>query len=296
MCLRLHAIALLILSSQTNYAQQDFSDVEIKTTQIADNLYMLEGRGGNIGLLIGEDGVLMVDTQYAGLTPKINDAIKKLTEDKLTYVINTHWHDDHVGGNENYGKAGAIIVAHENARKRISNRQFMKQFQRQVEPKPAEAWPVITFTRDITFHFNGEEVRVIHVDDAHTDGDALIYFKNANAIHTGDAFVRYGFPFIDVSAGGSIDEIIEAQDQILFLMDDNTTLIPGHGQPAGKEAVEKFKDMLEKSRKKVKKQKEKGHALEEVLSKNPLKKFREDWEGDFIDANTFVTFIYETIE
>src|SRR5712691_12965828 len=216
-------------------AQQDFSKVEIQTEKLADTVYMMTGAGGNLGVSVGEDAVFVIDDQFAPLTPKIQAEIAKLTDKPVKFLLNTHWHFDHVGGNENLGKAGALIFAHENVRKRMSTEQFMEFFGMKTKPEPKVALPVVTFTRDITFHVNGDEVRAFHVPRAHTDGDTIIHFAKSDVIHTGDAFFNKLYPFIDTSSGGSVDGVIAAADRVLAMAGDNTKIIPGHG-PLGNKA------------------------------------------------------------
>ncbi|MDH5367542.1 MAG: MBL fold metallo-hydrolase, partial [Cyclobacteriaceae bacterium] len=208
-------IILLIFSflyPLTMYGQTDWNAVKINTINITDNISYLNGRGGNIGVLHGVDGVMIVDDQYAELSDKIKKSLDSLSKNDLKFIVNTHYHGDHVGGNENLSKNGASIVAHQNVRKRLGITFYSSMWEREVESKPETFWPVITFNDEITFYFNEEEVHIIHIPKAHTDGDALIYFKTSNIMHTGDGFVRYGYPFIDVSAGGSIDGMIAAQE------------------------------------------------------------------------------------
>src|SRR5712691_2038514 len=216
-------------------AQQDFSKVEIQTEKLADTVYMMTGAGGNLGLSVGEDAVSVIDDQFAPLTPKILAAIAKLSPKPVKFLLNTHWHFDHTGGNENLGKAGAIIVAHENVRKRLSTEGFIEFLGMKTKPEPKVALPVVTFTRDITFHVNGDEVRAFHVPRAHTDGDTIIHFAKSDVIHTGDAFFNKLYPFIDTSSGGSVDGVIAAADRVLAMAGDNTKIIPGHG-PLGNKA------------------------------------------------------------
>jgi glyoxylase-like metal-dependent hydrolase (beta-lactamase superfamily II) len=199
------ALPLAILGAVPAAAQGDFSAVEIKAEKVADGLYALTGRGGNLGLSVGEDGAYLIDDQYAPLTGKILAAVKELTPEPVRFVVNTHYHGDHTGGNENMGEAGALLVAHENVRARMAAGTFMKAFNRQVEPAPAGALPVVTFTDAVTFHWNGEEIRVFFVGPAHTDGDSIIHFVKADVFHMGDTLFNGMYPFIDVSGGGRLE-------------------------------------------------------------------------------------------
>ncbi|MCP4249053.1 MAG: MBL fold metallo-hydrolase, partial [bacterium] len=224
---QLGSIIVAIAAGTAPAGAQDLEDVEIETTKVAENLYMLVGAGGNIGLSVGPDGAFLIDDQFAPLTEKITAAIKAVTEAPIRFVVNTHWHFDHTGGNENLGKAGAVIVAHENVRRRMSTEQFIAAFDRRVPASPPGALPVITFADAVTFHLNGDELHVFHVAPAHTDGDSIVHFRKANVLHLGDTFFDGMYPFIDVSAGGSIAGMIEAVDRALKLCDDKTKIIPG---------------------------------------------------------------------
>ncbi|HEX4890190.1 MAG TPA: MBL fold metallo-hydrolase, partial [Alphaproteobacteria bacterium] len=225
-------------------AQQDFSKVEIKTIKLSDTLYMLTGEGGNIGVSAGADGVYLIDDQYAPLSEKIMAALKAISDKPVKYVINTHWHGDHTGGNENFGKAGAAIIAHEAVRARMAKGGELAAFKMAVAPATAGALPVITFDDMIALHQNGETARVIHVDPAHTDGDAIIHWPSANVIHTGDTFVNGVFPFVDTSSGGRLDGIIKSADMVLALADDKTKIIPGHGPLATVEDLKRYQQTI----------------------------------------------------
>ena len=193
------AAAFAALASFPAFAQQDFSKVEIKTEKLAEGVWMLTGAGGNIGVFAGDDGVFMIDSQYAPLTDKIRAAIAAVTDKKIRFLLNTHWHGDHVGGNENLGKTGVVIVAQENVRKRMSTEQFNKMFDKKEPPSPAAALPLVTFVDSISFHVNGDEVEAFHVPPAHTDGDAIVYLRKANVLHMGDTFFNGMYPFVDAS-------------------------------------------------------------------------------------------------
>ena len=198
--------ALWVVTVGSAHAQQNFEKVEIKTQKLTDSIYMLIGAGGNMGLSIGADGVFLIDDQFAPLTPKIEAAIKALTPKPVGFVINTHWHSDHTGGNVNLGKAGALIVAHDNVRKRLSSDQFIELLRAKEVPMAKEGLPVITFSQSVNFHLNGDDIAVFHVPNAHTDGDAIIHFRKANIVHMGDVFFNGFYPFIDFSSGGTPDD------------------------------------------------------------------------------------------
>jgi glyoxylase-like metal-dependent hydrolase (beta-lactamase superfamily II) len=275
---------------------QDFDAVQIETIQVKDNIYMLKGSGGNIGVITGEDGVLIVDDQYAPLAPKIKAAIAEISDKPVKYVINTHWHGDHMGGNEVFGADGSIIIAHDNVRTRLSTDQFMKHQQREVPASPEIAWPIVTFSDEITYYFNDEEILVRHAPPAHTDGDAAIYFKNANVIHMGDAFVRYGYPFVDISSGGSVMGMVANLDEIIEMINDETVVIPGHGEISNRQDMIAFRDTLRDIVAGVQQGIDKGQSLEEIQASEIASRYDEQWGGGFIKGKDFVSFTYLSLE
>ncbi|MFY0629717.1 MAG: MBL fold metallo-hydrolase [Flavobacteriaceae bacterium] len=261
------SIAFISLSATTNVQNRD---IKITSTKVTDQIYMLKGQGGNIGLFIGDDAIYMIDDQFAPLTPKILEAIKKITPNKVDYLINTHWHGDHTGGNENMGKEGALIVAHDNVRKRMSSESTRRG--RKVPAAPKVALPVITFSKDLSFHINGDDVLATHVHNAHTDGDALIYFANNNVLHTGDSYFQTGFPYIDLTSGGSIDGYIEGIEKMILIADENTKIIPGHGNIASKKDLKVYLKMLNTLKARVVAEIKKGKTLEEVKGNKEITK------------------------
>lgn len=268
---------------------------EIKTTKVAGSVYMLEGSGGNIGVSAGADGMFMIDDQYAPMTPNIRKALAAIGPQPLKFVVNTHWHGDHTGGNENLGGAGAVIVAHDKVRERMSSEQFIKAFGMKVPPSPAVALPVITFADAVTFHLNGDEIQVFHVAPAHTDGDSIIHFRKAKVMHLGDTFFNGLYPFIDVSSGGSIDGVIAAVDLVLALAGDDTRLIPGHGPLGDKAALRKYREMLLDVRAKVAGLIKQGKTLAEVQAAKPSAKWDADWGKGFLTPEQFVGIVYESL-
>lgn len=262
-------------------AQQDFSSVEIGTTEVAPGIYMLTGSGGNIGVSVGADGVIVIDDQYAPLTDKILAAIRAISAEPLRFVLNTHWHGDHTGGNENMGRAGALIVAHDNVRERLSVDQVLDRFG-QISETPAApegAWPVVTFDRTVTFHVNGEEVHAFHVPNAHTDGDAIIHFRSANVIHMGDTYFNGRFPFVDTGSGGSIDGAIAAHDRVLDIADADTRIIPGHGALSNANELREARRMLQTVRDRVAAGVAQGRSLEQITGMNPGAEWEEGSEA-----------------
>lgn len=290
--LRLSALVLAFVLT-TSLAGQDMRDVSIKSIRITDSVYMLTGRGGNIGLSVGEDGVFLIDDQFAPLTDKILAAVAELTDDPIQFVVNTHWHPDHTGGNENLGEAGAIIVAHENVRKRMSTEQFIAAFNNRSPPSPAEALPVITFTDSITFHYNGDELRVAHMEPAHTDGDSVIFFRKANVVHMGDTYFNGMYPFIDVGSGGSIDGMVKAARRVLGQVNDRTKIIPGHGALSDVRGLRAFVEMLETVRGRVQKLVDKGNSREDVVAARPTRDFDAQWGGGFLEPDKWVGIVYD---
>jgi cyclase len=260
-------VSLLMLKFST---AQNFDTVQVKSTKLTESVYMLEGSGGNIGVCVGIDGTFMIDDQFAPLTEKIKTAIAKLTNKPVQFIINTHWHGDHSGGNENFGGEGVIIVSQENSRKRMQVDQFLG-----LPPHPQAAYssvglPKITFTQSMNFYYNGETIQIYHISDAHTDGDAIIYFQQSDVIHMGDVFVRYGFPFIDEPNGGNINGMIETIDTVINRISDKTKIIPGHGQLSSKKDLVDYNNMLRAIRDVVKKQINEGKTMEQIIAADPL--------------------------
>lgn len=273
------------------HAQQDFSKVEIKTQKLSDTTYMLTGSGGNLGLSVGPDAVFLIDDQFAPLTPKIDAAIKQLTDKPVKFVVNTHWHFDHTGGNENMGKAGALIVAHDNVRKRMNSEQLIAFMNMPVKAAPKDALPVITFSTDTTFHINGDEVHAMHVPNAHTDGDSIVVFKKSNVIHMGDTYFNGFYPFIDTSSGGSVDGVIAAADKALAIAKDDTKIIPGHGPLSNKAELKAYRDMLATLSSRIKEQVKAGKKLEDIVAAKPTADYDAKWGGGFIKPDKWVEMV-----
>ncbi|MBS1556204.1 MAG: MBL fold metallo-hydrolase [Bacteroidetes bacterium] len=287
-------IICLLLLTNTLFAQ-NFDTVKIRPQRVTDNIYMLTGSGGNIGLLLGSDGVLMIDDQYAPLSQKISDAIKSLAKNNLRFVVNTHVHGDHSGGNENFKKQGATLVAHEQVRVRMMTEQFNKRFNRTTPPRDKDAWPQITFNTNMNFHVNGEDVDLIHLGKGHTDGDVIVHFKKANVFHAGDAFVRYGYPFIDLSSGGTVNGFIETLDKFLLLLDENSKVIPGHGALATKADVKLLRDQLADIRDQVAAAIKKGTKMEDIAGLGITDKYDEKMGKGFLKGKDFVMMVAESL-
>lgn len=277
--LTLMAAALFHIAAPLAHAQANFDTVQVRTQSLTRGLYMLQGSGGNIGLAVGDDAVFVVDDQFAPLTPKILAAIAAITPKPVRFVVNTHWHFDHTGGNENMGKAGALIVAHENVRRRMSTEQFIEAINRREPAAPRGALPVVTFADAVTFHINGDSVVVSHVPPAHTDGDALVFFSKANVIHTGDLFLSAGLPFVDLSSGGSIDGIIGAADRVLSMANAETKIIPGHGPVADRARMQAYRDMLLALRTRMRAEVAAGKTIDQILAANITAPYAREWPG-----------------
>ncbi len=287
--------AAAIVASAAFAQQQDFSKIRIKTEKLSDSVYMMTGAGGNLGLSVGGDAVFLIDDQFAPLTPRIKAAIAKITKRPVNFLLNTHWHFDHTGGNENLGKAGALIFAHENVRKRMSTGQFIEFLGMKTKADPRIALPIVTFTSEITFHVNGDEVRAFHVANAHTDGDTIVHFRKSDVIHTGDTFFNKLYPFIDTSSGGSADGMVAAADVVLGLAGDTTKIIPGHGPLGSKADLKAFRDMLATVSGRIKDQIGAGRKLEDVVGSKPTAEFDAVWGKGFLAPDKFVEMLYKNL-
>ena len=258
---------------------QNFDNVQITTVPVTEGIYMLQGSGGNIGVSIGDDGTFIVDDQYAPLTDKIVAAIAELTDNPVAFVVNTHWHFDHTDGNENFGRAGALIVAQNNSRRRMETDQVVQAFNR---PQPAYAkvgLPKITFQESMRFYYNNNTIDVIYTGPGHTDGDAQVYFRDANVLHTGDMFFSSGLPFIDQPNGGSTDGMIEALWTMAGLINDDTIIIPGHGVLSTRADLLAYRMMLVTVRGRIKDQIARGRSADQMVASNPARGYVEPGGG-----------------
>ncbi len=292
---RLLAMTFVVVGAASlGFAQaRDFSKVEIKTVKLTDTLYALFGAGGNIGMSAGPDGVYLIDDQFAPLSEKILAAVRKVSDKPIRFVVNTHWHRDHTGGNENLGKEGATIVAHENVRKRMSAEHYNPVFKRKTAPAPDGALPQLTYKDGITLHLNGEHARIIHAPAAHTDGDSFVHFTDANVIHAGDLFFNGIYPFIDAWSGGSIAGLIVAVDKILAIAKEDTRIIPGHGPMASRADLVAYRKMLETVRARVSAAKKDGKSAADMVGAGMFTDIEKVWGDGFLDTQRFIAIVYE---
>lgn len=258
-------------------AQQNWDSIQVSSQLVRDNIYMLTGSGGNIGVLTGEDGIVMIDDQFLQLGDKIKKAIAALDRGPIRFTLNTHIHGDHSGSNEYFKRAGSTIVAHDVVRDRMIR-----------QPRDKDAWPVITFPDKLSLHLNGQDIDLLHFEAGHTDGDVIIHFKQANVFHMGDVFVRYGYPYIDMSNGGNINGLISTVDKVLAIMNDQSLVIPGHGEVCKKDEVKKYRDRLATIRDKVAAALKQGKKPEDLAGLGITKAYDAEWGKGFIKGNDFV--------
>ena len=272
--LSLLSLPVSLLVACAALAQQDFSTVEIKVHKVAGNIYYLEGAGGNVGVSVGDDGVVMIDDQFAPLTDKLLAAIRTISDKPVRFLINTHIHGDHTGGNENIGKLGIPIIAHDNVRVRLA------QGVNGGEPSPAAALPVLTYADTVSLHLNGEDVDIVKMPPAHTDGDSIIWFKSANVIHVGDVFRTTGYPGVDAGNGGSVKGTLDALQKIIDMAGPDTKLIPGHGVVSTRDDVVEFRNMVVEVQKRISDLIRQGMTLEQVVAAKPTADLDDRW-GSF---------------
>jgi cyclase len=284
-------LLFLFVTTLFNFAQErDFSGVEMKVQKVADGVYMLQGAGGNIGVSVGEDGTLVIDDEYAPLAPKIQAAIKGITDKPVRWVLNTHWHGDHTGSNAEFAKAGTEIIAQDNVRKRL----ITGMPSRGTSPAPKEALPIITFDNSLTVHINGEDIRALHYANGHTDGDSIIFFPKANVVHMGDDFFNPGFPFIDLDSGGSVQGVLKNVRGVLAELPADVKVIPGHGPLGTKADLAKYADMLQDCISLVQAAIKKGMTLDQMKQQKVLAKY-DSLSQNFMKTDEFTEIIYHDL-
>ena len=289
--LPLICLLLCICSLQ---AQRNFDDVQIRAEQVAEQIYVLFGAGGNIGLAIGDDTAYLIDDQYAPLSEKITAAVREITDKPITFLVNTHWHGDHTGGNANFGTSGTILIAHEAVRKRLGAPSERNGQVREASPEVA--LPQITFSDTLTLHLDSQRsMHVMHVNNSHTDGDSYIYFPEDNVLHMGDNFSNGGYPFIDLNSGGDIDGFVKNLNMVLFMVDEETRIIPGHGPVADRKTLRAYRDMVETLRNRVKGAIDAGSTLDETLQQGLSKEWDAQFGTGFISGERIITAIYQSL-
>lgn len=289
----LAVIFLAIWTSATpTSAQTDWSKIQVKATKVSGNVYMLEGAGGNIGVSVGPDGILIVDDQYAPLADKIKAALKTLGEGKLKFVLNTHWHGDHTGGNAAFGPE-APVIAHDNVRKRMGTEQKSEFWKRTTPASPKEALPIITFDQSLSVHFNGEEIRVIHFPHGHTDGDSIIFFTNSNVVHMGDHFFAGRFPFVDLESGGDVEGFTKNVGDVIAKLPAGVRIIPGHGPLSTPDDLKSFHHMLLTTTDIVRKKMAAGKTLAEIKSEGLPEEWK-SWGAGFIKTDIWIETIHRS--
>jgi cyclase len=276
-------------------AQQNFDTVQVRAQALRGGVYMLTGSGGNIGLSVGDDAAFLVDDQFAPLTQKILAAVAAVTSKPIKFVVNTHWHGDHSGGNENMGKAGALLVAHDNVRKRMSVEQFNAVFNMRTPASPPGALPVVTFSDSVTFHINGDDLVAFHIPPAHTDGDAIVHFTKADVIHMGDTYFASGYPYIDISAGGTVNGIIGAADRVLTMCGAQTIVIPGHGPVSDCPKLRVWRNMVATVRDRVQTEIRRGRTKEQIVAAKLTADLDPTWGRGFINGDGIVDLVYRSL-
>ena len=285
----------MVLTGLAVAQEPDWSKVEVKVVPVAGGVSMLVGQGGNIGVTSGKDGIFLIDDQFEPLLPKIRAAVKTLGDGPIRFVVNTHFHGDHTGGNAKLHEAGAVIIAQENVRKRLGMERINPSTKERTPPKPPEAWPLVTYASGVNLYLNGDELEVFHVARAHTDGDSIIRFKKANVLHMGDTFFNGNYPFIDVDSGGSIDGMIAAADQVLAIADDKTKIIPGHGPLGTKADLQNYRNVLAGIRDRVKALIAQGKSLDQIVAAKPTAQWDPTWGKGFMGPDVFVGFVHRSL-
>jgi glyoxylase-like metal-dependent hydrolase (beta-lactamase superfamily II) len=293
---RIITILFLLCTSLIVKAQTNWDTIQIRSEKVAGNIYILKGSGGNIGVLTGKDGILMVDDQFLPLSEKIKDAIAALDNGVIKFTINTHIHGDHSGGNEYFKQIGSTVVAHDVVRERMMKEHVNKANNRTTPPRERDAWPIVTFAGQLNIHLNDQDIELIHFNPGHTDGDIVIRFRQANVFHMGDMFVTYGYPYIDISNGGTVTGLITALDKVMGLMDENTKVIPGHGNLCTKADVKKYRDRLANIRDQVAAALKNGKKVEDLAGLGITDAYDAEWGKGFIKGKDFVLIVAEDMK
>ena len=283
--------ALALLAAAPLAAQQDFSKVEIKASKVRGNIWMLNGTGGNIGVSVGPDGVLIVDDKFAPLAEKIRAALKEVGGGQLKFILNTHWHGDHTGANPVFGPE-APIIAHSNVRQRLATEQ--RRGERVTPPMDPKGWPVITFDDSVSVHFNGEEIRVLHFPHGHTDGDSVIFFTGSNVAHLGDDFFAGRFPFVDLDSGGDVEGLAENIAEVIDELPADAAIIPGHGPLSTLDDLKTYHRMLVETTNLVRDKMEAGKTLEQIKAEGLPEKWK-DWGSGFINTERWLETIHQSL-
>ena len=299
--MKLILILAMLLSTLGNAQAQDkkpaqVKKVEFSTFQLSDTIYMLKGRGGNVGVSAGQDGVYIIDDQVRPVTAQLLQAIHKISNKPIRFVINTHYHADHTGGNETIGKTGTVIIAHDNIRKRMTTEQVSIFMQNTTPPYAKAALPVVTFNDQMSLHLNGETATAYHVAHGHTDGDSIIHFPVSNVIHMGDMFFNTMYPYVDLDAGGSVQGMVHAADLALSLADETTRIIPGHGPLGMTEDLRNYRDYLIKASANVQALIDEEMSLQQIIAAKPTAEWDDELGKAWITPAQFVTFIYNSLE
>lgn len=289
--LKYFGCALLAVCSSVCFAQ-NAPEVTVRTELVAPAVFVLYGSGGNIGVSDGADGIFLIDDQYAVMTPKVTDALAKISSRPPRFVLNTHWHSDHTGGNENLAARGTVVVAHDQVRVRMNSEQFSEFFQSKTPASPSGALPVVTFSDSLSLHVNGDELRGDYAPNAHTDGDVFIHFRKANVIHTGDLMFAGLYPFIDLDSGGSVNGLLAAVDRMLAIADDKTRIIPGHGEVTGRAGLVAYREMLAVTSGRVRDLVKAGKSVDQVLAARPNADYDAKLAWSFITAERYLQILY----
>ena len=289
--------SFILFISSSNFPFAIASHLELNTTKLTNSMYVIHGSGGNVILSIGNDGIILVDDQYAPVTEKMKSVIANITNKPIKFVINTHWHPDHVGGNEKLGEAGAIIISHDNVRKRLSNDQFFELINQTIPALSKKGLPIITFSDNMTFYQNNDEIRISYLDNGHTDGDSAVYFTQNNVIHVGDDFSDRAYPFMDLSTGGSIDGLISSLQSIISMINNDTKVVAGHSGISNQTKVKDYVGMLIDVRSVISNMIKEGKTLDEIIQSKPTSQYDTIYQDySFIKPKDFVTNLYESLK